>query len=762
MNLHVSSPRKWMWSAALAVLAACNAPQGHNTDVLEPPHGKDIAGNFDPSAARVTLSPDTAINPVRSQHVLVATVTTEDGHPLGGRRVEWMIPEGSLGAIVGIDEHGVYTDNGSKDVSSLQRAQIGDKHTPNFAVTHTTNVPERLTFGTKDTSDDLIIEPGQTWIAITSAVEGTTDVIAYAPGIRNWANHKAFATKHWMDVAWVLPGDAANRVGTDHGLSTQVMKHSDKSPLAGYLVTYKLVSGPKATFEPGGKDWVTVTTDAKGLANATLKQAAPAEGDNVVAISIVRPGNKDCCEPEKLIATGEMTKTWMAPTIGITKSAPAQVNVGDDFKYAIVVGNDSHVATRETVLTDVLPEGIAYVASSPAAKVEGSKLSWNLGTIEPGAKSEVSITVKATKTGKFTNCADVAAEAGLKGRACADTVAVAPELQLTKTAPAEVLLCDGITYTYVVKNNGTGPATGVKIADTLPAGLSVGAGGTNVSFDVGTLKAGESKTFTAKAAASKTGEYVNKATASGNGGLKAEASAKTIVRQPVLNIAKVAPERVFIGRPVNYDITVKNTGDAASADTVVVDTLPAGVTFVSASEGGTMAAGKVTWNLGSLAANASRTLRVTVTAAAAGNLVNAVTAKGTCADPVSAQATTRVEGIPALLLEVIDTDDPIEVGGNETYVIVVTNQGSAPDTQIVIKATLPAEMTFVSASGPSAHTAAGQVITFAAVPSLAPKAQLTYRVIAKGNAAGDVRFAVAMNSAELTTPVDETEATRIY
>jgi uncharacterized repeat protein (TIGR01451 family) len=744
---------------SLALLAGCASHDSKYTyNTYEPDHGSDIAGNWDPSAAKITLEPSTAVNQVQTQHVLIATVANADGTGLGGRRVEWILPAGGVGAIVAVDEHGVYTHGGDKDESVVPRSQTGDKHDNAYAVTHTTHVPERIDFGTADPSDDVLLAPGQTWIAITSATEGTTDVVAYAPGIDSWKDHKAFAAKHWMDVAWEWPSDATNRVGTGHELSTLVVRASDGGPLAGYTVSFHVASGPDAVLEPGGKADATVKTDANGLATVTLEQSKPVAGTNEVEISIVRPANEKCCEPEKFIALGTMRKTWIAPTIGITKTAPKQAVVGETFDYAIVVTNDADVSTREVVVTDVLPEGIAYVSSTPAAKVDGSRLTWNVGELAAGGTTSLGVKVKASKTGKFTNCADVAAEAGLKARACADTVVVAPALQLQKTADAEVLLCDTITYRYVVRNTGDGDATNVRIADELPAGLTAAGGGRNVNVAVGTLGPGESRTYEVKASAGKTGEYVNKATATGDGGLSAEATAKTVVRQPVLTITKKAPERSFIGRPVTYEITVSNTGDAVSANTVLVDTLPTGAVFQNASDGGQHVAGKVTWNLGNLAPKASKSVTLRVVSNAAGR----ASVQGTCAAEATAQASTLVEGISALLLEVVDLDDPIEVGSNATYEIVVTNQGSAPGSQIVIAATLPAEMTFVSASGASQHTATGKTITFAPVGTLAPQAKLTFRITVRADAAGDVRFAVALNSAELTSPVDETEATQLY
>lgn len=118
--------------------------------------------------------------------------------------------------------------------------------------------------------------------------------------------------------------------------------------------------------------------------------------------------------------------------------------------------------------------------------------------------------------------------------------------------------------------------------------------------------------------------------------------------------------------------------------------------------------------------------------------------------------------IPAVLLEMIDINDPVEVGSNEIYVITVTNQGSAPDTNIRMKGFLEGEMEFVSASGATRGTHADKTVTFEPLPRLAPGAKAEWRVIVKALAPGDVRFRVEMNTDELDREVIKTEATRFF
>jgi uncharacterized repeat protein (TIGR01451 family) len=89
-------------------------------------------------------------------------------------------------------------------------------------------------------------------------------------------------------------------------------------------------------------------------------------------------------------------------------------------------------------------------------------------------------------------------------------------------------------------------------------------------------------------------------------------------RDPVVVLVKTGPETAAPGETMAYELTWNNAGPAAAENTAVTDTLPAEVSFVSASSGGRYDAGRrtVTWKLGTLAVNGTGTLALTVRLAA--------------------------------------------------------------------------------------------------------------------------------------------------
>ncbi|MCZ7641124.1 MAG: hypothetical protein M5U12_36760 [Verrucomicrobia bacterium] len=337
-----------------------------------------------------------------------------------------------------------------------------------------------------------------------------------------------------------------------------------------------------------------------------------------------------------------------------------------------------------------------------------------------------------------------------------------PELQLTLSAPAEATRCAQFPVRVTVRNRGNVPLTRVQVIDTLPAGLARGETQAVPPLDAGALEPGAGREFSFPVTATAAGRQALRVRATSAEGTAAEATATTLVRAARLTLQCQAPADVPAGRPVQVCLTAGNTGDAAETQVRLTLPLPPGATCTAVTAGGQAADGQVVWELGDLAPASSHRVCAVFTAPEPGRLSFAATVRGACAPEARSECQTQVAGIAAILLEVVDQDDPIEVGSDETYVITVTNQGSLPDTNIRLVCTLEAAQQFVSGSGPTAVQAQGAQVTMAALPVLAPKAQAVWRVVVKAVEAGDVRFRVQLESDQVTRPVWETEATHQY
>jgi uncharacterized repeat protein (TIGR01451 family) len=253
----------------------------------------------------------------------------------------------------------------------------------------------------------------------------------------------------------------------------------------------------------------------------------------------------------------------------------------------------------------------------------------------------------------------------------------------------------------------------------------------------------------------------NKAVATADGGLRDEVESCVNVVDAKLSLKKTGPRQHFISVPVPYQLTVTNEGTSPLTNVVVTDRLPAQTTFVSASNGGRAVGSQVQWSLGTLAPGASKTLDLKLRARTTGELVNQAEARAERGVLATAEARTIIRGGAGLLLEVIDVNDPIEVGEETQYQIIIRNQGSAPATKVRITANVPPELEITRVQGPVDHKKEQQKVSFDPL-DVPPGADTVYRIHLRATKPGDVRFKVEMTGDQLPAgPVLEEESTTI-
>jgi uncharacterized repeat protein (TIGR01451 family) len=144
-----------------------------------------------------------------------------------------------------------------------------------------------------------------------------------------------------------------------------------------------------------------------------------------------------------------------------------------------------------------------------------------------------------------------------------------------------------------------------------------------------------------------------------------------------------------------------------------------------------------------------------------GDWVNKATARADRNLAASASAPVTVEGIPALMLEVVDIDDALEIGGETDFEVRVTNQGTSPVGGVTIRAILPKELQLLHAEGATPHHQNGQEVVFEPVPKLTARADCTYKLHVKAIGSGDLRSQFFLTSDFLTSPVLEEESTTV-
>lgn len=506
---------------------------------------------------------------------------------------------------------------------------------------------------------------------------------------------------------------------------------------------------------------MTTTTE---LVTASVEEAAPMPSQFAAPTATydVRPTIGPTLVPVNEAGGNTLSMIYPRADLGILqvdKIMPEEVRLNTPFAYVIKVTNLTEAMLEDVIITETISSAFEFRGSDPNPVIQGNRLVWEIDSLGPRASKSINIAGVAIGAQQLDHCTAVTHTI----RDCSMVRVVEPTLSLARLAPSEALLCEPIAVDFIITNTGTGMAENIQIVDTLPAGLQTADGKAKVVLDAGTLASGESRRFSVKLRATRTGAYVNKAVATSASGLKAESeSTLTTVRQPILVITKTGPHRQFLGRPLSYEITVLNKGDGAARDTVVEDVLPPGMTEVEATSGAQSSGSRLVWQLGTLEPNVSKTVRVSYMPTKEGDVMATASATAYCAETVTASAKTSITGIAAARLEVVDLQDPVEAGDTTTYLITVTNQGSAADTGVRIVCALDDNLQYVSSAGATAGSIMGTTVSFAPLRSLEPKAKATWRIVVRGARPADVRFKVTMHTDQLALPVEHTEITHIY
>ncbi len=537
------------------------------------------------------------------------------------------------------------------------------------------------------------------------------------------------------DVAVFKIGPANVYAGTNY-IYTITITNSGFAPASNVVpndvlptnVTFVSASG-NGTNNGGVISWNLGSLANGAVSNVTLTVTAPASGSvtNVATVTSSTPDSNPGNNTSSPVGT---TVTPVAD-LAVGKSGPASVVAASNYTYTVSVTNLGPSQASGVVVTDTLPATVTFVSASGGGVNVGGVVNWSLGALANGAVSNLTLTVKAPASGSITNTAKVSSgtlDTNLVNNTSPPVISVVTTLALSadvgigKSGPANVLANSNLVYTISVTNFGPSTASNVVASDALPTNVvfvSASGGGTTnagvASWALGALISGGTTNVTITVKSPTSGTVTNIATvtsttADPNLGNNASSPVGTTVNPGAdVAIGKTGPAVVNATSNLTYTISVTNFGPSSATGVVVTDTLPASVTFVSASAGGANNAGVVNWTLGTLTNGQVSNLTVTVTAPASGSLTNMASVSTSTGDPNPTNNVTLpvVTTVTPVADVAIGKTGPAVVNAtsNLTYTISVTNFGPSSATGVVVTDTLPASVTFVSASAGGANNA---------------------------------------------------------
>ncbi|NWF78992.1 MAG: DUF11 domain-containing protein, partial [Chloroflexi bacterium] len=420
--------------------------------------------------------------------------------------------------------------------------------------------------------------------------------------------------------------------------------------------------------------------------------------------------------------------------------------------YTLAYANTGNQDATGVVITETVPANTSFNAAASTAgwicadgAPAGTTCAFTAGTVAAGASGsatfavQVSAAVPAGAT-QVANTASISddgsngADLDASDNTASDSTPLdaAPDLVLTKddggatVAPGAV-----IVYTLNYRNVGNQTATGVILSETVPDNTSFSAAGSTpgwncpdgalagveCSLNVPDLPPGASASVTfavrvADTVSAGVDTIFNEARVRDDGSNGDDLTEDNfddedtpLIAAPDLEVTKDDGESfVLPGQTLTYVLTVRNVGNRGATGVEVSDILPAGLSFVEASDSGVASGGVVTWPPVDLAAGAEVSRSVTVTVAdpfvaSDGEITNIAEvrddgANGTDANERNNRASDTDDVRPDLEITKSDGGASAEPGGLIRFSLHYTNTGGIGVSGVTLRETVPLHTAF--------------------------------------------------------------------
>ena len=232
-----------------------------------------------------------------------------------------------------------------------------------------------------------------------------------------------------------------------------------------------------------------------------------------------------------------------------------------------------------------------------------------------------------------------------------------------------------------------------------------------------------------------------------------------------MKIHREGPANRVVGSQARFTNTLTNESARPLQGVIVTETIPPGVKFIQASDGGQFnpQQRQVVWQINSLEPGGVRQLQTVVLAEQGGQLASTVTAVDQQGDQAEATSQLNVAGYSSLTVDVANPARAIPVGEEVALRLKVRNGGTAAASGVETRVKLPPELKFVSARGPVRYAQQGEWIAFEPIDRIEIQGEQTFDIVLSGAAESqDARIVVQLTSAELTRPLSEDESVVIY
>nr|WP_121270619.1 gliding motility-associated C-terminal domain-containing protein [Pedobacter schmidteae] len=532
--------------------------------------------------------------------------------------------------------------------------------------------------------------------------------------------------------------------GTSAMTAADVLKVTDVLPSGFTGASYNASAG---TYNATTGDWtgLTLASGQKASLTITGKVAANATGTLTNKAVLTLPTGITDPVGTNNEAT-DNTSIVAKPILAITKSGASGLTAGSTVNYILKIVNTGSSDAINAAINDAVPasvENVTWIATpnGAATLVSGGTGNGNAVAVRANipagnANNYISVNISGTlnpgAAGNIINTASVlpAEPQGSGSNSSVNAnVTSSSGIVVSKAGLSSAAAGDAITYRIEVGNNGPSNATGVQVADLVPAALTnvswtsqpqggavITSGATGLGNNINLIAnvpAGAQHKVILNVTGTVKPDYAGSitntvvATPQEAGSTPVQAQAVTgINSKPVFTIVKNGPATAIAGNAIAYTIIVRNTGPSNSLNTVITDNIPSGINNVawtsSVTDGtasitaGTSGTGNALSLTGNFNANSTVQINVTGTVSSGllGSIINSATvtpAEAGVVPVTSNEVKTSVNTKSGLTIAKNGPSSVIS-GSNITYTIEIGNTGPSDALNAVITDLIPAEI----------------------------------------------------------------------
>ncbi len=480
-----------------------------------------------------------------------------------------------------------------------------------------------------------------------------------------------------------------------------------------------------------------------------------------------RTDRPDSGSRSDVVASARTVSEVMRPQLTIQKRAPDTATVGVSHDYTIVVTNEGDSPAYDVVVEDELGTAADIVDAKPVADFDRTAglLSWALPELKPQERKEIVVRITPTGEGTLDGVATVRFKAQVKSA----TVITSPKLQIDVTAPKEVKVGDEVQLQYVIRNSGTGDASNVILRSVLPPGLKHPEGG-DLEYEIELLQAGDQETIDLTVVAAEPGEQIRVTTEVTASGVSADQSTTDIaIVGAQLSIERLGPERRFVGRSATYQNIVTNETNFEAANAIVVEQIPEGMRFLSASHDGEYnpESRQVRWAIDRLLPGKQAVLEIELKAETAGQMETTVEVSENAGFRSRADENTvvTVEDLHNVTADISRQDEPVAIGERFGFTITIDNRGTAVARNVQMSVQVPPEIKVLAAGTRevAGKLMSGNLVKYDSVLTIQPDTNMTFQLTLQGQQG--VRNALVqayLKYDEMQEPLIVSESVTVY